>query len=260
MSEMRDAIDQPTDELGRIRIPGPASRTLITLLLDTSSSMAESGISQLNAALPSLRGALSDNPNIARAGEIAVITFGKDGVQVRDPAERPPFDPSSPYVPVSEFRLSTLQAGNTTPMTQAIQLGLQLVTARKEELRAQGVGMAFRPLMFVVTDGQPTDAEGRFSTDYRSLLPVIQERERLKQLLFYAIGVDQANESVLRELAPEEGQHHKLAGLDFARVIMLVSASVDVAARRDGPGEEAADAIYKRTNERLAALDEFLKN
>jgi len=258
MSELHRAVDQPSD-LDRIRIPGPASRTLITLLLDTSSSMADSGINQLNAALPTLRGALSDNPNIARAGEIAVITFGKDGVQVRDPAERARFDPSTPYVPVSEFRLASLEAGNTTPMTQAIQLGLQVVSTRKDELRAQGVGMAFRPLMFVVTDGQPTDADGQFSTDYRSLMPVIRERERLKQLLFYAIGVDRANESVLQELAPKEGQHHKLAGLDFARVIMLVSASVEVAARRDGPGEETANAIYERTNERLAAIDRFLR-
>jgi uncharacterized protein YegL len=250
-------VDRVGGGLEKVRPSTSVNRTLITLLLDTSDSMrASGGIQQLNQALPGLGTALVGNPSIARSGEIAVITFGRDGVQVRNPAATKAFDPGHPFVPVREFNPARLEAGGVTPMTEAIRTGLRVLSDYKTDLRQKGISMAYRPLMFVVTDGYPTDTSGSLSDDYRSLLPALRERERLKQLLFYAIGVDGANERILMELAPTPGQHHKLAGLDFASVIQLVSTSVEKATEL---ADQPAEVIYQQTNELKQQMDAFLR-
>jgi uncharacterized protein YegL len=250
-------VDRVGGGLGAVQPATSVTRMLITLLLDTSDSMRSSGgIQQLNDALSGLGTALAGNPSVALSGEIAVITFGRDGVQVRNPAGTQQFDPRRPFVPVRRFNPPRLEAGGVTPMTEAIRTGLRVLSDYKSELRQNGISMAHRPLMFVVTDGYPTDASGNLSDDYRSLLPALREREQLKQLLFYAIGVDNANERILTELAPARGQHYKLAGLDFASVIQLVSTSVQEATKL---ADQPAGVIYEQTNELKQQMDAFLR-
>ena len=237
------------------------SRILITLVVDTSGSMAADGrIGQLNAALKDWRGELVADGHLARAGEIALVTFGKDHVRAVDPSGRSTGRPEEPFVSVADFNPPPLEAGGVTPMVEGLQHAMQLTAARRQKLRASGISLANRPLIYLITDGVPTDDRGHYSERWRDLAPVIRQQEAGKHLLFFAIGVRGADQAVLRGLAPESWYY--LADVSFAKVLRLVSASIDATSAARSRDVPAADQ-YAAVREHLDKTDrirEFLRN
>src|SRR5438876_3440118 len=87
------------------------ARMLLTMIVDTSGSMKDSGgITELNNALQNWRPQLTGDDFLSSAGEIAMISFGRNGVMVIDPSGRTPGRPTEPYVPVSTFNPPQLLA------------------------------------------------------------------------------------------------------------------------------------------------------
>ena len=62
------------------------------------------------------------------------------------------------FVEAGEFVAPTLPAGGDTPMGAAIHLALNLVNERKQQYKNYGIAY-YRPWIFLVTDGEPTDKE-----------------------------------------------------------------------------------------------------
>jgi uncharacterized protein YegL len=237
--------------------PQPAkSRLLITLVVDTSYSMAQSGgITELNNALRAWREELQRDANISRIGEIAMVTFGNGHVLTVDASGRTPGRPREPFVPVRSFNPPELTAGGVTPMVEALRFAFEMVAARKQQLRAEGVLLANRPLIYLLTDGAPTDEQGNRSERWRDLAPVIRQHEAGKHLLFFAIGVSGADQDVLRGLAPES--NFQVDGVQFGQVLRLVSSSIDsvaTAPTRDQPAEE----IYADIRGKQARIRDWL--
>ena len=236
------------------------SRLLLTLVVDTSSSMSEGGrIQELNQALHNWRAELLKNDHIRRHGEIALITFGKDHVVALDPSGRTAGPADQPFVPVSEFNPPNLQAGGVTPMVEALQYAFQCLAARRQYLRSSGIPLVNRPLVYLMTDGVPTDIEGRRSDHWRDFAPVIRQQESGKHLLFFAFGVDGAEQEVLQGLAPRSW--HFLSNLPFAEVLTLMSASIE-SASAESARSKPAEEVYREVNVRLdkdARIRDFLK-
>ena len=63
------------------------------------------------------------------------------------------------FVPAAIFTPPTLTAGGVTPMFEAIRTAIDLSERRKAELDDEGI-QRFRPLIFMLTDGGPTDDSG----------------------------------------------------------------------------------------------------
>lgn len=236
------------------------SRLPMALILDTSSSMQHNDrIGELNAALGAWRSELLGNANLARHGEIAMISFGHRGVRVVDPTGRGDGEPVTPFVPVSDFSPRPLVSGGVTPMIEAIRRAFELVATRKQQIRDERRVLMNRPLVYLITDGVPTDDQGRATDRWRDLAPAIRAQEDGNHLLFFAIGVRGADMDVLAGLAPRS--HFDLATLNFSQVLRLVSTSMDRTSRTsrmNQPANEAYDTVTQemtRNEEILSYLE-----
>jgi uncharacterized protein YegL len=117
-------------------------------------------IDQLNMGLRSFKDELVSDSLAAKRVEVAVLTFGDQVRLVSDFTDAATFEP-----PV-------LTAGGLTPMGAAIWDALGRLTARKETYRTNGVGY-YRPWVFLITDGEPTD-------EYETAAAKVREGERLR--------------------------------------------------------------------------------
>src|SRR5262249_44555025 len=88
----------------------------------------------------------------------------------------------------------------------------------------------FRPWIFLVTDGGPTD-------EWRAAAAQVKLGEQGKAFCFFAVGVEGANFDVLRQISVREPL--KLQGLRFQDLFLWLSSSPSAIARST-PGEDVA--------------------
>jgi uncharacterized protein YegL len=178
--------------------------------------MSGEPIRQLNAGLVQFRDELVSDPIAARRAEIATVTFGPVSV-VHD------------FVVAEAYQPQVLTPQGDTPMGAAIIQAIHLVQQRKQAYQDNGI-MYFRPWIFMITDGAPTDA-------WKSAAMAVHEGEAASKFAFFAVGVQNANMEVLSQIATREPL--KLDGLRFREMFAWLSASMKrVSASR--PGEQVA--------------------
>ena len=184
----------------------PEPRCACLLLLDTSGSMQGPAIAQLNLGLQSFKDELVSDPLAAKRVEVAVLTFGNAPQLVAD------------FVDAADFAPPQLVAGGLTPMGAAIADALSRLAARKETYRTNGVAY-YRPWVFLITDGEPTD-------DYAAAVREVRDGEARGAFSFYAVGVSDANMQKLAQIAPLERPPVKLDGLRFRDLFIWLSKSM----------------------------------
>lgn len=226
-----------------------AQRAPVVMLMDNSDSMRGKGIDELNSALADMQEHLRHDVELSSKAEICLITFGHDGVTAWHGTQ--PAPPGvSPFVPASRFEVPRLQAGGVTRMTEAVDLAMRVIEDEKRALRSRNLSY-YRPVVWCVTDGVPTDVAGRPSDDWRRLPEIIAREERLKRFAFFAAGVGEIGahgQEVLATLAPES--NFKLEGFDFTLVLQLVSASAESAAH-DDPIEAIKARVMREYKQRM---------
>ncbi len=119
------------------------------LLVDTSGSMNVLNgqpIKELNEGLKAFGEAVKQDAMASGCADVCVIRFSDDVEVVT------PFSPAQNYV------APQLSAGGLTVMNQAIITALDAIEQRKQEYRTVGVDY-WRPWLFLLTDGCPTDTE-----------------------------------------------------------------------------------------------------
>src|SRR5262249_17405993 len=157
----------------------PEPRLPCVLLLDTSGSMDGRPIEELNAGLLAYRDAVLTDPLATKRVEVALVTFGGTVRVLSD------------FTPIHAFFPPRLEASGETPMGAAIQQGLELLRQRKEAYRSHGIAY-FRPWLFLITDGVPTD-------DWKAVPEQVRQGEDTKALSFFTVGVGSADFGVLRQ-------------------------------------------------------------
>jgi len=173
------------------------------LLLDVSGSMNGKPIDELNAGLDQFRDELAGDSLAMRRVEVGIVTFG-------------PIETVTPFTAAAAFSAPHLQARGDTPMGAAILQGLEMLEARKAEYKANGVPF-YRPWVFLITDGAPTD-------EWKRAADKIREGEDGKKFAFFAVGVEGARMDILQELSVREPL--KLYGLRFRELFQWLSASM----------------------------------
>lgn len=185
----------------------PDPRVPCVLLLDTSASMSGSPIVELNAGLRQYRDELLGDNLASRRVEIAVFRFGGDVQMERDFITARLFDPP------------TLQADGHTPMAEAIMRGIKHLEDRKMAYQASGI-MYYRPWIFLLTDGAPTDSE----TEWKLACEAVRLGEQQKKFSFFAVGTAEADINKLQEVCVNR-QPLRLRGLMFRELFRWLSNS-----------------------------------
>ncbi|MEU5438043.1 hypothetical protein AB0G73_32385 [Streptomyces sp. NPDC020719] len=232
-------------EYADIEFENNAQRLPLVLCLDTSSSMTGPPIDALNQALGEWTRELHDDVSLSYSVEVAVITFGGRGVTAwRGARPLEPGAPVGPFVAAHQFEAPRLTASGVTLMTEALELAMHVVAARKTELRSQGL-QYYRPQICLVTDGLPTDGTGHLTHSWQRLVPVLAEEQAARRFRLYAIGVggltDMA-EQVLQAFAPKFNA--RLQGFPFRQLLQMMSASAG--AEQKGAGDEVFEKIFSQ--------------
>jgi uncharacterized protein YegL len=196
----------------RIEISNPQHPHCATvLLIDVSGSMEGDKIRQLNDGLRFFRDDVMSDDLARKRVEVAVVTFGGN------------VDIASPFGSIESFNPQPFRAGGGTPMGGAIQGAIDMLRARKQEYRDTGVDY-YRPWIFLITDGEPTDMK-RDDATWNEVVRAVHGGEQAKEFLFFAVGVEPADMETLRLIAPPERPPVQLRPGRFREMFAWLSRS-----------------------------------
>jgi uncharacterized protein YegL len=194
----------------------PQPRCPCVLLLDRSASMRGEPIRQLNDGLVLFKDELAADDLASKRVEIACISFG-------------PVTIDNAFVTAPNFIPPRLEADNDTPMGAAIISALDLIEDRKRIYRTNGVS-SYRPWIFLVTDGGPTDA-------WEEAAAQVRAAEVADKVIFFAVGVRGARMDLLAQISVRPPA--PLEGLRFREMFLWLSSSLK-AVSGSRPGDKVA--------------------
>ena len=187
------------------------------LLVDVSGSMSGAAIRELNEGLRIFGEALQSDSKAYGCADVCVVSFGSTVQQVV------PFCPAAEYVP------PVLAAGGLTAMNEAIITGLDMIELRKQEYKDVGVDY-WRPWMFLLTDGAPTDNALYHDTQQR-----LQEALNGKKINFFpmGIGADADTDTLKKYTRNGIGEVFRASKENFQEAFVWLSNSMSAITRSD---------------------------
>ncbi|HEY9615367.1 MAG TPA: VWA domain-containing protein [Microcoleaceae cyanobacterium] len=186
-------------------VENPENRCPVVLLLDTSTSMAGKPIEELRRGVQIFKEEIQKDTKAALTVEVAIVTFG-------------PVQLVQDFATIEQMQVPEFVADGYTPMGEAIEYGLNLLEGRKEIYKGHGV-QYYRPWIFLITDGAPTDS-------WQNAAQRIRQGESQRKFCFFAVGVDGVDLETLKQIAPPDRPPALLQGLDFKSLFIWLSTSM----------------------------------
>ncbi len=217
--------DSEEELTARVNVDNPDPRIACALLLDTSNSMAGDKISLLNDGFDLFCKEIKEDDLAKKRTEVMVVTFG--GVARVE----------IPFTEGRDLQSRQFIADGGTPLGAAIDLALDELTAQKEAYKQNGLEY-YRPWLFVMTDGAPTDGPV-----FESAAARVCSIEASKGVSCFPIGIGE--DAGMDQLAKLSSQRTplKLTGLSFKEFFLWLSASMSVVSgtAAHSPSDDGAD-------------------
>jgi uncharacterized protein YegL len=230
----------------------PEPRCPVVLVLDTSGSMQGTAIGELNEGLRAFAAAIQSDRLASLRVEVAVVAFGGKvraldvrgegnsenkeiaefnpfGLAIRPKVNEVPFDARQAFVTADQFMPPALDANGETPLGEAVSRALALLRERKEIYKQNGLDY-FRPWIFAITDGRPTDR------GWEAVAEQVRQEEARKGVVFYGVGVEGADLETLGRFSSSRPAL-MLKGLAFNELFTWLSKSLSAIAH-SRPGEQ----------------------
>jgi len=157
-------------------------RLPVYLLLDTSGSMSGEPIEQVKNGVQMLVAGLRQDPYALETAYLSVITFDSEAKEV------------VPLTELTAFQPPTIQAKGGTSLGAALSLVADSAKRNVAKTTATDKG-DWRPMIFLMTDGKPTD-------DWQKGLSRFKQE---KWGIIVACAVDSADTASLKQIAGEQG-------------------------------------------------------
>jgi len=180
--------------------------------------MAGSGIEEINRGIRTIVSTLRGNPMALETVHLSLITFSRYAKQ------------DVPLTEILSFEPPQLSVRPGTSLGAAVQLLLQCM--QREVVKASPVSKGdYKPLVFLFTDGQPTD-------DWRHAVSLFKKVNSPKVANVYAIGCGpDVDTSILRELTDIVLNMNSISADAWQKVFIWLSASVSSASVKLGAGD-----------------------
>lgn len=183
------------------------------ILLDNSGSMNGKALNELVQGYNNFLSQSSLDELAMKRVDIAVVRFGDTVETVQD------FIPLSRAVESPNLNLT---ASGKTPMGEAIEKGIQMLRDRCRLYDEAGIPH-YKPWIFMITDGVPTDSIENAKT-------LIRQREDTGRLKFFSVAVNGADTNMLSSLgkrvieATKEDDFKSIFNW-FSKSMSIISAS-----------------------------------
>ena len=209
-------------------VQNPENRCPVILLLDTSGSMIGEAMTALNQGVNLFKENIQADTKASLSVEVALITFG-------------PVKLVQDFVTIDQFNPPPLVADGVTPMGEAIEYALDLLTTRKAVYQENGI-QYYRPWIFMITDGAPTDL-------WQDASARIRQGEADRKFCFFSVAVEGADLKTLSQIAPGDRPPVLLNGLDFQALFVWLSKSMKrVSSGRVGEAVELPPVGWGQVN------------
>jgi len=195
-------------------------RLPVYLLLDCSGSMKGEPIEAVRQGIKALLSELKSDPQALETAYISVITFDSSARQ------------TSPLTELMLFKEPQLEAGGATSLGGALNVLIDCINleVRKSTETQKG---DWRPLVFILTDGSPTDTE-----DFRLAVQKIKSA-KTANIIACAAGA-KAKTEYLKQITDNVLMMNTLSAGDLAKFFAWVSSSVKISSQKldQKPGED----------------------
>ena len=184
-------------------------KCLCVLVLDTSYSMDDGSIGELNAGLKRFQDELLKDKTTRDRLEVAIVTFDSDVKTIQQPAL------------LTDFSMPTLVCNGSTCMIDGISEAIDIVENRKQYYKSHGIPY-YRPWIVMMTDGYPDSDQ-----DVEGMSSRIKDAHQHKEFVFMGVGVgDNISEDVLKQLSQSDFPPMKMQAVKFCEFFTWLSNSM----------------------------------